>query len=65
MELEAKKYIFFWGGGFWRQGFPLCSYGCPGIHFVEQAGLELRNLPASASQVLGLKASTTTAQLKK
>jgi hypothetical protein len=26
-----------------------------------QAGLELRNLPASASQVLGLKACTTTA----
>jgi hypothetical protein len=33
--------------------FPLCSLGCPGIHFVNQAGLELRNLPASASQVLG------------
>jgi hypothetical protein len=27
---------------------------------VDQAGLELRNLPASASQVLGLKACTTT-----
>jgi hypothetical protein len=27
------------------------------------AGLELRNLPASASQVLGLKACTTTARL--
>jgi hypothetical protein len=30
---------------------------------VDQAGLELRNLPASASQVLGLKACTTTAWL--
>jgi hypothetical protein len=34
----------------------LCSPGCPGTHFVDQAGLELRNPPASASQVLGLKA---------
>ncbi|GAB1288312.1 DNA repair and recombination protein RAD54B [Apodemus speciosus] len=30
--------------------------GCPGTHSVDQAGLELRNLLASASQVLGLKA---------
>jgi hypothetical protein len=41
----------------------LCSPGCPGSHFVDQAGLELRNPPASASRVLGLKACTTTAQL--
>jgi hypothetical protein len=34
--------------------------GCPGTHSVDQAGLELRNPPASASQVLGLKACTTT-----
>jgi hypothetical protein len=33
----------------------LYSPGCPGTHFVDQAGLELRNLPASASWVLGLK----------
>jgi hypothetical protein len=38
----------------------LCSPGCPGTHFVDQACLELRNPPASASQVLGLKACTTT-----
>jgi hypothetical protein len=38
----------------------LCSPGCPGTHSVDQAGLKLRNLPASASQVLGLKACTTT-----
>jgi hypothetical protein len=38
----------------------LCRPGCPGTHFVEQAGLILRNLPASASQVLGLKVCTTT-----
>jgi hypothetical protein len=40
----------------------LYSPGCPGTHFVDQAGLELRNLPASASQVLGLKACATTAR---
>jgi hypothetical protein len=34
----------------------------PGTYFVDQAGLELRNLPASASWVLGLKACATTAQ---
>jgi hypothetical protein len=39
----------------------LCSPGCPGTHSVDQAGLQLRNPPASASQVLGLKACTTTA----
>jgi hypothetical protein len=38
----------------------LCSPGCPGTHSVDQAGLELRNPPASASQVLGLKACATT-----
>jgi hypothetical protein len=37
----------------------LYSSGCPGTHFVDQAGLELRNSPASVSQVLGLKACTT------
>jgi hypothetical protein len=37
----------------------LCSPGCPGTHFVDQAVLELRNPPASASQVLGLKACAT------
>jgi hypothetical protein len=38
---------------------------CPGTHSVDQAGFKLRNPPAFASQVLGLKASTTTAQLTK
>ena len=36
------------------------SPGCPGTHSVDQAGLELRNLPASASQGLGLRACATT-----
>jgi hypothetical protein len=48
---------------FFRDRVSLCSPGCPGTHSVDQAGLELRNLPASASQVLGLKACATTARL--
>jgi hypothetical protein len=42
----------------------LYSPGYPGTHFVDQAGLKLRNLPASASQVLGLKACATTARVE-
>jgi hypothetical protein len=41
----------------------LYSPGCPGTHSEDQAGLKLRNLPASTSQVLELKACATTAQL--
>jgi hypothetical protein len=40
----------------------LYSPGCPGTHSVDQAGLELRNPPASTSQVLGLKACITIAR---
>ena len=43
----------------------LCSPGCPGTHSADQAVLELRDPPASASQVLGLKASTILFRLKK
>jgi hypothetical protein len=43
-----------------RDRVSLCSPGSPGTHFVDQAGLELRNIPASASQVLGLKVCATT-----
>jgi hypothetical protein len=51
-------FFFFW---FFKTGFvSLCSSGCPGTHSVDQAGLELRNPPASASQVLGLKVCATT-----
>jgi hypothetical protein len=48
-------YIFFF---FWDR-VSLFSPGCPGTHFVDQAGLKFRNPPASASQVLGLKACVT------
>jgi hypothetical protein len=42
-----------WFGLVWfalvlRDRLSLCSSGCPGIHSVEQAGLELRDPPASA-----------------
>jgi hypothetical protein len=55
---------FGFGFGFWfwfcfllfRDRVSLYNSGCPGTHLVDQAGLELRNLPASASRVLGLKA---------
>jgi hypothetical protein len=43
----------------------MCNPGCPRTHSVDQTGLELRNLPASASQVLGLKACGTTARRNK
>jgi hypothetical protein len=46
---------------FFETGF-LCSPGCPETYSVDQAGLKLRNLPASASQVLGLKECATTAR---
>jgi hypothetical protein len=55
---------FFLGGGLVQDRISLYSPGCPGTHFVDQAGLELRNLPASASRVLGLTAYATTAQPK-
>jgi hypothetical protein len=50
-------WFFFW------DRVSLCSSGCPRTHSVDQAGLELRNLPASASRVLGLKVCTTSARL--
>jgi hypothetical protein len=48
---------------FFRDRVSMYSPGCPGTHFVDQVVLKLRNPPASASQVLGLKACATTAQL--
>jgi hypothetical protein len=47
-----------------RDRVSLCSLGCPGTHSIDQAGLELRNPPASASQVLGLKVCATTPSLR-
>jgi hypothetical protein len=70
---EATKYLIFLIGYFlylhfffsfsfgfvFRDRVSLYSPVCPGTHFVDQAGLELRNPPASASWVLGLKACAT------
>jgi hypothetical protein len=44
-----------------RDGVSRYSPGCPGTQFVDQAGLDLSNSPASASQVLSLKVCATTA----
>jgi hypothetical protein len=55
-DLNPVSFFFF---DFSRQGFS--GPGCPGTHSVNQADLKLRNPPASASQVLGLKVCTTTA----
>jgi len=53
---KSKEQSFFL---FFQDRVSLCSLGCSGIHSVEQAGLKLRDLPASASQVLGMKAHMT------
>jgi hypothetical protein len=53
------KYTFFFFG-FFQDRISLYSSGCPGTHSLDQTGLELRNPPASASRVLGLKACATT-----
>ena len=50
--------LFFLG---FRDRVSLCSPSCPGIHSVDQAGLKLKNLLVSDSQLLGLKACATTA----
>jgi hypothetical protein len=53
-------FVLFCFGLVFRDRVSLHNPGCPGTHFVDHGGLELRNLPASASLVLGLKACTTT-----
>jgi hypothetical protein len=56
------RFSFVFGFVF-QDSVSLCSPGCPRTHSVDQAGLELRNPPASASQVLELQACATTAWL--
>jgi hypothetical protein len=60
LSLSLSFFFFFFFFLVFRERVSLCSPGCPGTHSVDQAGLKLRNPPASASQVLGLKACTTT-----
>jgi hypothetical protein len=57
MDLLGISFSFF----FWDR-VSLYSPGCPGTHSVDQASLEVRNPPTSASRVLGLKVCATTAQ---
>ena len=52
-------FVFFSFLGF-QERVPLCSLSCPETHSVDQAGFKLRDLPASASRVLGLKGCATT-----
>jgi hypothetical protein len=53
--MYTAKHVFIFRGR-----VSLYSPGCPGTHSVDQSGLELRNLLASASRVLGLKVCATT-----
>jgi hypothetical protein len=53
IRLRRAFLLFFFFG--FRERVSLCSPGCPGTHFVDQAGLELRNPPTSASQSAGIK----------
>jgi hypothetical protein len=48
-----------------RDKVSLCGPGCPGTHSIDQASLKLRKPPASAFQVLELKACVTTARLER
>jgi hypothetical protein len=49
---------------FSETGFLCVALAVLELTFVDQADLKLRNPPASASQVLGLKAYATTARLR-
>jgi hypothetical protein len=53
-------FFFFFFFLVFRDRVSLYSPSCPETHSVDQADLELRNPPVSASQVLGLKACATT-----
>jgi hypothetical protein len=60
-SLAAYQYTFFFG---FSKRFLCVALAVLEDLSVDQPGLELRNLPASLSQVLGLKACATTAQLQ-
>ena len=57
--MRITSFFYFLFFVYFDIGFLLYSLGCPGTNSVDQAGLELRNLPASVSQVVGLKACNT------
>ena len=57
-------FCFVFLGRFSRQGLSVALESVLELSLVDQTGLELRTPPASASQVLGLKACATTARLR-
>jgi hypothetical protein len=63
LNIYLSIYLFVFNYFVFRDRVSLYSPGCSGTHSVDQAGLELRNPPASASRVLGLKVCDTTARL--
>jgi hypothetical protein len=56
MNSNISSVFFF----FFETGFLCIALAVLELNSVDQAGLELRNLPASASRVLGLKECATT-----
>ena len=62
-SLSALDFLFVWlvfVFCFFETGFLCIALAVLELNFVDQAGLQLRNPPAFASRVLGLKACTTT-----
>jgi hypothetical protein len=59
-DSQTERHSFFF---FSETGFLCIVLAVLELNFVDQAGLELRNPPVSASQVLELKACATTARL--
>jgi hypothetical protein len=59
ISLNLIKRIFCLFCFVFQDRISLYSPDCPGTHFVDQAGLKLKILPASASRVPGLKACST------
>jgi hypothetical protein len=57
--IDTDHTLLFFFALVFRDRVSLCSPGCPGTHSVDQAGLELRNPPASASQVRHQHPATT------
>ncbi|GAB1284775.1 V-type proton ATPase subunit H [Apodemus speciosus] len=58
LMLRVNEYRFAWVEADGVNWISLYSPGCPGTHAVDQAGLELRNPPASASQSAGITGSS-------
>jgi hypothetical protein len=54
LHIQGFPRLFFFFFLVFRDRVSLYTLGFPGTHFIDQAGLELRNPPASASRVLGL-----------